>query len=540
MLVKNLTHKDYTTHGGFYQLKLPLNVECMIPNDDSVRLLGQIVEEMNLSELYKTYSRLRKKQATPTQMLKIMLYAYMNSNYSTRKIERACKRDINYMYLLEGSPAPDYTTIARFRSIHFAPVSENLLAQFTQMLAENKEISMKNLFIDGTKLEAASNKYTFVWKGSVTKNQKKLMDKLPTFFKQTEENFGFKILYGEEIKMHHLKKLRRKLCKIKNDEDIQFVSGIGKRKSPLQKTFEQLDEYISRLKKYNKHLHLMGDRNSYSKTDPDATFMRMKEDAMKNGQLKPGYNIQFGVDAEYIVWISAGPQPTDTTTIIPFLDSIKSRLKYTYRNIVADSGYESEENYVYLDENGQLAFIKPSNYEISKTRKYKTDISRKENMSYDKENDFYICSSGKKLVATGIKFSKSKTGYRSEKTCYTCEDCTQCPTKSKCIKGNSKKPLEERTKHLEVSKLFQQKREAAITRILSDEGKELRMNRSIQSEGAFGEIKQDMGFRRFLCKGKKNILAECILLGLAHNVNKLHNKIQSERCSTYLHPLKTA
>jgi transposase len=540
MLVKNLTHKDYTTHGGFYQLKLPLNVECMIPNDDSVRLLGQIVEEMNLSELYKTYSRLRKKQATPTQMLKIMLYAYMNSNYSTRKIERACKRDINYMYLLEGSPAPDYTTIARFRSIHFAPVSENLLAQFTQMLAENKEISMKNLFIDGTKLEAASNKYTFVWKGSVTKNQKKLMDKLPTFFKQTEENFGFKILYGEEIKMHHLKKLRRKLCKIKNDEDIQFVSGIGKRKSPLQKTFEQLDEYISRLKKYNKHLHLMGDRNSYSKTDPDATFMRMKEDAMKNGQLKPGYNIQFGVDAEYIVWISAGPQPTDTTTLIPFLDSIKSRLKYTYRNIVADSGYESEENYVYLDENGQLAFIKPSNYEISKTRKYKTDISRKENMSYDKENDFYICSSGKKLVATGIKFSKSKTGYRSEKTCYTCEDCTQCPTKSKCIKGNSKKPLEERTKHLEVSKLFQQKREAAITRILSDEGKELRMNRSIQSEGAFGEIKQDMGFRRFLCKGKKNILAECILLGLAHNVNKLHNKIQSERCSTYLHPLKTA
>ena len=540
MLVKNLTHKDYTTHGGFYQLKLPLNVECMIPNDDSVRLLGQIVEEMNLSELYKTYSRLRKKQATPTQMLKIMLYAYMNSNYSTRKIERACKRDINYMYLLEGSPAPDYTTIARFRSIHFAPVSENLLAQFTQMLAENKEISMKNLFIDGTKLEAASNKYTFVWKGSVTKNQKKLMDKLPTFFKQTEENFGFKILYGEEIKMHHLKKLRRKLCKIKNDEDIQFVSGIGKRKSPLQKTFEQLDEYISRLKKYNKHLHLMGDRNSYSKTDPDATFMRMKEDAMKNGQLKPGYNIQFGVDAEYIVWISAGPQPTDTTTLIPFLDSIKSRLKYTYRNIVADSGYESEENYVYLDENGQLAFIKPSNYEISKTRKYKTDISRKENMSYDKENDFYICSSGKKLVATGIKFSKSKTGYRSEKTCYTCEDCTQCPTKSKCIKGNSKKPLEERTKHLEVSKLFQQKREAAITRILSDEGKECRMNRSIQSEGAFGEIKQDMGFRRFLCKGKKNILAECILLGLAHNVNKLHNKIQSERCSTYLHPLKTA
>ena len=114
---------------------------------------------------------------------------------------------------------------------------------------------------------------------------------------------------------------------------------------------------------------------------------------------------------------------------------------YTYKNIVADSGYESEENYVYLDENNQHAFIKPSNYEISKTRKYRTDISIKENMSYDKENDCYICGNGKKLVVTGMKYSKSKTGYRSEKTCYTCEDCNECSLKSKCIKGNSKKPL---------------------------------------------------------------------------------------------------
>ncbi|AEV69548.1 transposase [Acetivibrio clariflavus DSM 19732] len=512
----------------------------MIPNDDSVRLLGQIVEEMDLTELYKTYSRIRKKQATPTQMLKVMLYGYMNNCYTTRKIESACKRDINFMYLLEGSPAPDYTTIARFRSLHFAPVSENLMAQFTEILAECGELSMKNLFVDGTKIEASSNKYTFVWKGSVTKNQRKLMDKIPAFFKKAEEDYGFKIVYGDKIKMYHLKKLRRKLCKIKKDEDIEFVYGIGKRKSPLQKTLEQLDEYISRLKKYNKHLHTMGERNSFSKTDPDATFMRMKEDAMKNGQLKPGYNIQFGVDAEYIVWISAGPQPTDTTTLIPFLNSIKSHLRYTYKNIVADSGYESEENYVYLDENNQRAFIKPSNYEVSRTRKYKADISIKENMIYDKEKDIYICSNGKRLVVTGIKFSKSKTGYISKKTCYTCEDCSECTFKSKCIKGNSKKPLEERTKRLEVSKLFQQKREEALERILSEEGIELRINRSIQVEGVIGEIKQDMGFRRFLCRGKKNILAECILLALAHNVNKLHNKIQSQRCATYLHPIKTA
>jgi hypothetical protein len=269
--------------------------------------------------------------------------------------------------------------------------------------------------------------------------------------------------------------------------------------------------------------------------------MRMKEDAMKNGQLKPAYNVQFGVDSEYVVWITVGPQCSDNNTLIPFLNSLCENWRKVYTRIIADSGYESEENYVYLEEHKQLAFIKPSNYEISKTRKYKTDISRKENMTYDSDNDVYICSKGKKLKVTKIKNSKTKTGYEVEKTCYTSEDCSGCELKAKCIKGrNCKIPLEDRTKHLEISKKFQEKRQKSLERILTDKGTELRMNRSIQSEGAFGELKQNMGFRRFLCRGTQNILAECILLGMAHNINKFHNKIQNDRCSSYLHPLKTA
>lgn len=541
MQIHNLTQKDYTILGGFYQLKLPLNIEYIIPKDDSVRLLSQVVEEMDLTELYKTYSRIRKNKATPRKMLKIILYAYMDHIYSSHKIQNSCRRDINFMYLLDGAPAPDYSTIARFRSLHFAPVAEKIMAEMTNFLADNKELSLENLFVDGTKIEAAANKYTFVWKKAVTKNQKKLMDKIPAFILQAENDFGIKILYKNEVKIYHLKKLRKKLKKIQKEENIAFVHGAGKRKSLIQKTLEQLDQYLARLKKYNQHIHIMGDRNSFSKTDHDATFMRMKEDAMKNGQLKPAYNVQFGTDAEYIVWISAGPQCTDTTMLIPFLDGLYENQKRVYKNIVADSGYESEENYVYLEGHKQLAFIKPSNYEISKTRKYKTDISRMENMIYDPAEDVYICSKDKKLKVTGTKKSKSKTGYQSEKTCYTCEDCSNCPLKSKCIKGrNCKTPLEERTKHLEISKLFQEKRNESLKRILSDEGTELRMNRSIQSEGAFGEIKQDMEFRRFLCRGKQNILAECILLGISHNINKLHNKIQNERCGSYVHALKTA
>ena len=132
MRTNKLTHKNYTSLGSVYQLKLPLNIECIIPKDDSVRLLGQIVEEMNLKEIYQSYSRFRNNQATPKQMLKILLYAYMNCCYSSRKIEIACKRDINFMYLLEGSHAPDHATIARFRSLHFAPAAKNILAQMTK------------------------------------------------------------------------------------------------------------------------------------------------------------------------------------------------------------------------------------------------------------------------------------------------------------------------------------------------------------------------------------------------------------------------
>jgi hypothetical protein len=267
--------------------------------------------------------------------------------------------------------------------------------------------------------------------------------------------------------------------------------------------------------------------------------MRMKEDAMGNGQLKAGYNVQHGVDSEYIVWLTVCDQPTDTPTLIPFLKSMEESLSFKYLKIVADAGYESEENYLFIEKNGQLSFIKPSNYEISKTRKYQRDISRIENMDYDEIGDYYICKNNKKLMFSKTIKRKSKTGYISEKTIYTCEDCSSCSYKSKCIKGNnSKTPLEERTKNLETSKLFNKLRKKDLERVVSEEGCQLRMNRSIQAEGSFAEIKQDMGFRRFLSKGKQNVWAESILLAMAHNVNKLHNKIQSERTGNHLFSLK--
>ena len=539
MLQNKILQKDYTLSSLYYQIKLPLDVETLIPADDPVRLLSAFVEGMELSDLYQTYGKIKKNQATPRQLLKIMVYASMNRIYSSRDIETACRRDINFMYLLEGKPAPDHATFARFISLHFAQCSKKTLSEVSKLLYSLGEISGKSIFIDGTKIESVANKYTFVWKTTVTKNQAKLFDKILVLVEACENLYGLRLAYGGKVSLHTLKRLLKKLCRIQQEEGIVFVHGSGRRKTRLQKSMENLETYIAKLKEYNKKLHICGDRNSYSKTDPDATFMRLKEDAMLNGQLKPAYNLQHGVDSEYITWLDISPRPTDTRTLIPFLKDMELHLPFKYQEIVADAGYESEENYLFLEGNGQLAYIKPQNYEISKTRKYGQDIGRAENMEYDEESDCYYCKNGQALAVQYEKKEKTASGYRRTVTVYRSSGCGGCPFKTECIKGNNCKiPMEDRQKVLYVSKKMKEKRQETLERITSDYGTQLRMNRSIQAEGSFANLKEDMGFRRYLYRGKANVTAQSILLAIGYNMNKLHHKIQAGRTGQHLFPLK--
>ena len=259
MHIQNILHKNYTSFQSGYQLKLPLNLECIIPEDDSVRLLSQFVEEMDLTDLYSTYERVRENSVSPRILLKIVLYSYMNGDYSSRSMELNCKRDINFMFLLEDAKAPDHSTFARFRSIHFAPCSKRILAEISNYLYDLGEISGETIFIDGTKIEASSNKYTFVWKKAVSKNQVKLLLKLADFMAECEQLYDIKIVYGNTVKMKHVKKLRKKLYALKETENLAFVYGIGKRKSPLQKSIEALEEYLAKLKEYNQKIHICGE-----------------------------------------------------------------------------------------------------------------------------------------------------------------------------------------------------------------------------------------------------------------------------------------
>jgi transposase len=504
----------------------------LIPVDDSVRLLSQMLEGLNYSKLYQAYSiKGRKPAVDPKTMFKVLTYAYMNGIYTSHKIETACRRDINFLWLLAGNKAPDHATVARFRQKYLAESVDDLFYQMVNKLYEMEEIRFENVFIDGTKIEANANRYTFVWKSAVNKNEVKMYEKVKNLVNEINlfEIKDFSVMAGTLIKDINLilDYLKEKTDSLR----IEFVHGIGKRKTQLQRWIEQLDEYNVRQERYNESNRLFQGRNSYSKTDTDATFMHMKDDHMRNSQLKPGYNVQIGVESEYVTGVGIFQDRNDIATLIPMLEKMKENLGRKYTNVITDSGYESEENYLYLEKNSQIPYIKPQTYEIWKKKSFKNDISKRENMIYDEEKDEYTCRNEKKLKKSGITHKTSATGYRSEITLYECESCEGCPYKSKCTKaaGNRK---------MQVSKTFVEKRKVSYQNIMSGAGILLRVNRSIQVEGAFGVLKNDYNFTRFVTRGKNSVKTEFMLLCFGYNINKLHSKIQSDRCGQHLHPLK--
>ena len=302
-----------------------------------------------------------------------------------------------------------------------------------------------------------------------------------------------------------------KECK---EKKINFVHGQGKRKHQLQRDYEQLKDWKIKLEAYQEHLEIMGDyRNSYSKTDQDATFMRMKEDHMRNGQLKAAYNIQLANASGFIIGENISHHTSDMYTLKPFLTKLLKSYPNKLDKIVADSGYESEENYVYLSEHNLTSYIKPSNYEQSKTRKYRKEQEFRESLIYDETQDKYISKEGKEFIRCNDRYRKRKSGYVTTTKVYRCFDWNKDGQK---------------TKGIYIAEIFQKYRKESLENIISDQGIEERLNRSIQAEGAFSKIKSGLNYNRFHHIGKENVISEICLLSIALNLNKLASKIENK------------
>lgn len=504
---KQYQYKTYERNG---QLVLALNSEIIIPENAPVRLTSAQLEELDYRELYSAYSPKGRKSAADARVLfKVLVYGYQCKIYSSRQLEEACRYRIDFMWLLEDRKAPDHSTLSRFRTGRCRCAVEGLFYQYVKKLEEVDEVDHGEVFIDGTKLESCAGRYTFCWRGSVEKHLEKV-----------------KTMVLEQTGLASAAQLREYLAT--EAEQLSFVHGSGKRKSEEQRSFEKLSALCDRWEGYEASLAVMGtNRNSYSKTDPDATFMRLKEDHMRNGQLKPAYNVQLAVNSEYITGIETFPDRTDSRTLRPFLHRMEQFQQARYAEVVADAGYESMDNYLYLDETGQSCFIKPTNYEQKKTQKFRKQIGRIENMRYDQENDCFFCAQGRRLPLRREE-TELTHGQFVTTAWYRCENCSECPQRIACCKAKEA----ERAKEIVLRKTFWQKRAESEASITTPRGIHLRLCRSIQVEGAFGLLKNDFAFRRFLTRGKENIRTELFLLALAFNLKKLWMKREKGRLQT--------
>lgn len=497
------------------QVVLPLNLGICIPKGDLVFKVAEICEKLDYTKLFATYVCAWRK-VNPVTLFEILVFAYMNRIFASREIERACKTDIRFMWLLDGEPVPSDSTITRFMRGHLAEVIEDLFYQFVAKLCEIGEVKFRNLFVDGTKIEAYANKYTFVWKKAVEKNLAELDKKIESALPVMAERYGF----TSDVT---LEECHDALVRQAQWLNLEFAIGKGHHKTQLQRDIETLEAFLSKKVEYASHLGKFRGRNSYSKTDVDATFMHMKEDYMRNGQLKPGYNIQIGVESEYIVGVGSFSNRTDVNTLIPFLNRIQSHTHRRFERIIADAGYESSENYLYLKENGQECYIKPQNYEISKTRRYKADPYSVENMAYDPKKDEYTCPDGRKLKFRRESKKTTENGYVVATRYYSNDKCGRCPHKNKCHRS------QKGYRTVRVNQVLNEYRPKVLEALTSETGVLLRMNRSIQVEGVFGVLKEDYGFRRFLTRGRVNIETQFFLLAFAFNIEKLSNRTEKGR-----------
>ena len=493
--------------------------------DECIRQMCKQLDELDYTELYKAYSgKIRRTQVDPKIMFKLLVCAYALDCRSTRKIESLCRSYVPLIQILDGKSAPDHTTICRFRSGEkTGEAIINLCDQYIMYLEKIGETDHKVVFLDGTKMESMASRHSYVWRKRVVHEINKAKDRLKELLKDKQE--GYTTLGKAKEYLENLEK------QIKETGIPEEKLKRGCRKPEIIRLRDEVKKLVEKWENNETKLKIMGeDRNSYSKTDPDATFMHPKDDPTNKGPLRAEYNVQFAVNSQYITGISLFSNPADCQTMPEMLNLMYKKQGKKYGKVSTDSGYESLSNYLYLQANGQQAAIKPRNFELLKTKKFKAQIGRVENMTYKADGDYYVCANDKKLTFAVTKTEKLQDGTSYDVKIYRCEDCVGCKYRDKCCKAKDK----EKPKEVTVCEEFAHLRQQSVNLLMSEEGKLLRVNRSIQSEGSFGQMKWNHEFRRFLMCGKRKITIELSLWALAQNGFKYIRKCASGKQQTHL------
>jgi len=496
----------------------PQRIDKDIAEEDPVRLVSGIVESLDLSSFRKLYKERGRSPYDPKMLLKVIIYAYMNNIYSCRKIERSLKRDVHFIWLA-GYEQPDFITINRFRNRVKHEIND-VFTQLVLLLNAKGLVTLDVEYIDGTKIESKANKYTFVWRKTVEKNRAKLLEKIRVLLSQVDDAIA-QDKAAEEAVSFTPDTLTEIATELRDALAEQPASKSKEGKKALrqkQKQVRQLEEMADKLSEYNSHLETLGERNSYSKTDKEATFMRMKEDAMNNGQTKPGYNLQTGTENQFITDFGFFPNPTDTLTMIPFLSSFSMRYDRQPKEVCADAGYGSEENYAYMEANGTEAYVKYNYFHKEQKRAFKNDIFRIENLYYNQDEDYFVCPMGRHMTRAGTRHDKTGSGYRTESAVYRAQRCEGCPLRWGCYKKKRG------DREIEVNHRLMEYKRKAGERLTSERGQEHRSRRPIEPEAVFGQMKYNMQYKRFRHFGKDKVTMDFAFFAIAFDIKKMAAK----------------
>ena len=513
-------------HTKFYNNKrlfLTVNPNEDIAENDPVRVVDAIVEGLDLREFKKLYHEKGRCPYHPKMMLKIILYAYMNNIYSCRKMERAVQRDIHYIWLA-AQERPDFVTINRFRNRVKKEIN-NIFTQVVLVLADKGFITLDVEYIDGTKIESKANKYTFVWRKTVEKNRAKLQEKIRVLLGQIDDAVA-QDKAAETDKVDFTPDTLTSLITELQDSLSAEPESADKERQKLRREkkrlVKELEKHRDKLDEYDGRLEQIGERNSMSKSDPDATFMRMKEDAMNNGQTKPGYNLQISAENQFITNYALFPNPTDTLTLIPFLNSFPDRYGHLPSIAVADSGYGSEENYRFMAEAGMEAYVKYNRFHLEQHPRYKPNPFNHDNFHYNAAEDYYVCPMGQHMTRIGTSHLKTSSGYRSENARYRAQNCNGCPLRGLCYKAKG----DRRT--IEVNHRLNGYKRKARELLTSEEGLKHRGRRCVEPEAVFGQMKFNMAYRRFRHFGKDKVTMDFAFFAIAFNIKKMCSKIAKQ------------
>ena len=490
----------------------PVNLFEKIPPNHPVKLVDMVVNELDLSEILNRYKGGGASAYDPRMMVKVLFYSYLSNIYSCRKIAKALRENIHFMYL-SGNSTPDFRTINNFRGKTLKDHIQGLFGQVVELLVEMGYVSLDVQYIDGTKIESCSNRYTFVWRGSVEKYQDRLEAKIDKILREIEASIASDNQQANEESLPKPvdpQALRERLAAV-NKNLKEPTKQQAKALEKLQK------EHLPKLGEYQNSLETMGGRNSYSKTDPDATFMRLKDDHMQNGQLKPAYNAQISTENQFVTHASIHQNPGDTTTLEGHLGGFEEAYGKQSGEIVADAGYGSEENYELLESKEVEAYVKYNYFHQEQKKKTKENPFLPQNLFYNRQKDFYVCPMGQRMEKAGTYEKTSRNGYVSQITVYRAQRCAGCPLRGQCHKAEGNREIQANHR---LNELRAQAREL----LKSEKGLAHRGKRPIEPEAVFGQMKSNNNFNRFTMRGLEKVTLEFLLMAMGHNLRKMATK----------------